>query len=722
MRLFAISFLLAGAHAVQTGANAPRAPFSKIMKLLDNLMVEIQAQYDTEAKLCDNWTCWAQNLQGQKTQVAADADAQLMDMQGRIDSAAAAYGQLGGEIAEATADSEKYQTTIENAKTLRAKENTKHTEEVAKLADCVQQSRDASQALAKVGATGAAVNNIGELGYDTGSFLQAHTEIADKLKHLNIKDKNLDPDQLDALNSFLQGKTSNASLEQVAGMLRAIEEQCAKDLAYENEVEMNRQTSYLTLYESNTALLAAATEAANTKTSRQASELQRRVNAQNEMQDLQNIGRDARKILQQLEHDIPAKKSMCAQRGTDMMAEKNAIGEAVRALSDARSYVSLLEVASRTKDEKKEAARKEGVQKLSAIAEKDPNVAMIALQLQSKSFSFTKIIQLVADMIANVQKDEANAKAKYEHCEKSTYDLNNAADRLSDQGQTLESQIEIERSQQATLQGQIEDEDDQMKNNKNAAESATKQRAAENEEFRKAQDDAVKTNDLLGRAIQVLQAYYSGQNGAGEGVMGAVSTATGGFAFIQLHQPTNYAGFGVAATDSEFTTTTIEDLSGPYSGSAGTVQGTPSNLGEEPAGMPNSQWGGTKQGQAAITMLQEAINDSKAEMSARAAAEGEAQAEFDNLVAKLSESSMTSRDTKIELNMALAESQQKATQAEQAQKNHKKDTELNRAARLVNDKECSNLLATYLQRSQVRQQEVNSMNAVKAVLESYHDK
>merc|ERR1719399_358805 len=114
-------------------------------------------------------------------------------------------------------------------------------------------------------------------------------------------------------------------------------------------------------------------------------------------------------------------------------------------------------------------------------------------------------------------------------------------------------------------------------------------------------------------------------------------------------------------------------------------------------------------------MLQDAINDSKAEMSARAAAEAEAQAEFDNLISRLSESSMTCRDAKIELNMALAESQQKMTQAEQAQKNHRKDTELNRAARLVNDKECTNLLATYLQRSQVRQTEINSMNAVKAV-------
>lgn len=716
MRLFAISLLLAGAHAVQTGVNAPRGPFSKIIKLLDNLMVEIQAQYDTEKKLGDDWICWAQKLQGQKEEVAANADANLMDMQSRIDSAAASYGQLSGEVAEATADAEKYQATIENAKTLRAKENEKHTDEVGKLADCVQQSREASQALAKVGATGAAVGGIGELGYDTGSFLQAHTEIQEKLKHLNIKDKNLDPDQLDALNSFLQGKTSSASLEQVAGMLRAIEEQCTKDLDYENKVERERQTSYLHLYESNTALLAAATESANTKTSRQAAELQKRVNAQNEMQDLQNIGRDARKVLQQLEHDIPTKKSMFEQRQTDMMAEKAAIAEAVRALTDARSYVSLLEVSSKTKDEKKEAIRKEGVEQLSKIADKDPNVAMIALQLQSKSFSFSKIIQLVAEMIANVEKDEANARAKFDFCEKSTVDLKNQADRLSDQGQSMESQIEIERANQEAIQGQINDEDDQMANNKAAIESAGKQRASEVDEYKKAQADGQKTNDLLNRAIQVLRAYYSGQNGAGEGVAGAVSTATGGWAFIQMHSevPTNYDPYPPADTDEAFSTSALSNLHG--------VQGRASNMGDEPTGVPNTQWGGTKQGQAAITMLQEAINDSKAEMDARAAAEAECQAEFDGLCARLQESSDTCRDTKIELNMALSESQQRMTSNEQGLKMHRKDTELNRAARLVNDKECKVLLETYLQRSQVRQMEINSMNSVKVVLENYQNK
>merc|ERR1719169_108723 len=167
-------------------------------------------------------------------------------------------------------------------------------------------------------------------------------------------------------------------------MLRAIEDNCVSDLAAVQEAEKNRQTSYADVFESNSKLLAASTESANTKTSRAASKLQTSVDSANTRQEMEEKSRQAQLQLQTLEREIPARKNLQEQRSHAIQDEIRAIQEATAALSEAREYVSFLELSAKTTDEKKDAARKEGVKMLAKASEKDANVAMIALQLNNK--------------------------------------------------------------------------------------------------------------------------------------------------------------------------------------------------------------------------------------------------------------------------------------------------------------------------------------------------
>jgi len=708
MRLFAIFFLVAGAHAVSYSSFAPRGPFSKIIKMLNNLQVELQGEYDNEKKIFDKWLCWAQKLQGQAQEIVSNTNDEIVELQSSTKSAAAEQARLQQEAAEHQIDAERAHNAITNAKTLREKENEKFIEEQSDLTECVSQTRDALDALAKVGANGAANAGIGELGYETTGFLQANSGIAAKLKSLNIKSKHLDADQQDALNSFLQGKTSNASIEQVAGMLRSIEDSCSDNLSAIQKAEKDRQQSYVEVFESNSKLLAASTESANTKTSRAAAKLQASVDAANSRQEAEERTRQAQLQLQTLERDIPARKATQEQRAHAIQDEIAAIQQATAALAEAREYVSLLEVSSKTRDEKKDAARAEGAAVLAKVSEKDSNVAMIALQLKNKNTTFDRVITLIKDMIQMVEKDQANAKSHFEYCEKSSSELAAQQDKLENQGKVLEATIEKEKATQEQLGEQLRDEQDQIRNNGIAAKDAAEQRKNENEEFNQSETDGTKTLDLLQRAIEVLQAYYSGVSGAGEATAGSVSTATGGFGFIQLHE----------ATTSTFTIPP-SDLT---EGGGAHVQGRPSINGEEPIGSPNKQWGGSKKGRQVVTLLQSAINDQKAEMQAARDAEEEAVAEYTAVTSRLEESTNAAQTAITEINMQLSRSQQSMVKAEKDQVNHGKDSEINRAARLVNDKECTDLLQTYMQRSAVRKQEVEAMNAVMAVLRNYSEK
>merc|ERR1719183_1725066 len=147
-------------------------------------------------------------------------------------------------------------------------------------------------------------------------------------------------------------------------MLRSIEDNCSDNLRGVQKAEQDRQQSYLDVFESNSKLLAASTESANTKTSRAAAKLQASVDAANSRQEMEEKTRQAQLQLQTLERDIPARKAVQEQRSHAIQDEIRAIQEATAALAEAREYVSFLELSAKTKDEKKDAAREEGVKML----------------------------------------------------------------------------------------------------------------------------------------------------------------------------------------------------------------------------------------------------------------------------------------------------------------------------------------------------------------------
>jgi len=338
---------------------------------------------------------------------------------------------------------------------------------------------------------------------------------------------------------------------------------------------------------------------------------------------------------------------------------------------------------------------------------------MIAMQLKTEGTTFDRVIRLISDMMANVERDQQAAQAKFEWCEKSTEDLASQKDKLENDGKVLEASIEKEKATQEQLGESLRAEQDQIRNNGIAAKDAADQHTNENADFNRAEMDGTKTLDLLQRAIEVLQAYYSSVSGAGEGTAGSASTATGGYGFIQLHaktsQPDPYTNFAVTPTAD----LTNNDL--------GNLAGAASANGIEPMGSPNKAWGGSKKGRQAVAMLQQAMNDQKADMQAARDTESESVAEYTAMTNRLEASTQAAQESITEINMQLARSQQSMVSAEKNEVAHGKDSEINRAARLVNDKECTDLLQTYMQRSAIRKQEVEAMNAVMQVLRNYQD-
>lgn len=729
MRFFTISALIVAAHALQLHATAPsKGPFRKIINLLNNLRTEIQTEAAAEKKIFDHWLCWAQNLQGSSQQISDDSSDKIAQAQATRESAAADQARLQQEAAEHNIDAERAHSSIEQAKSLREHENAQFVKDQDNLQACIKQSRAALDALAKAGTSGAASTGIGELGYETTGFLQANTEMVKELKHLATQSKALDDDQQDALTSFLEGKTSGANAEQVAGMLRSIEDNCMRDMDAVTEQENARQTSYHATYDSNSKLLAASTEAANTKTARAADKLQESVDAANQVAELEISLKAAQQRLAMLNAEIPLRKKQATQRQTDMNAEVAAINEAMNALYDADS--SFLQVSVRTHAHERAGEttelRKEAMTALKKAVDKDPRVAMIALQLNSKAVSFERVIKLINDMTTQVERDQKAADDHYAYCEKRTQELKEEKEKLANHGQVLQATIDREVATQESLSNEENEQNDQLRENGKARSDATENRNNDAESYRTAQAESDKTIELLSRAIEVLAAYYDGQSGAGEGTQGSVSMATGGFGFIQLGGVIDdidgaAVSTGTASTDGSAASGRPVQVFTTAAPNMYTALGGPSVLGVEPDGISNKSWGGSKKGRMAVKMLQEAKDDAAQAQSQAQTNEQESAAEYNALMTRLEESDQACKVALIEIRNQQARSQEKMVMAEQNQAVHAKDLEMNRAARLLNDKECADLLNTHVARTAVRKQEIEAMNSAIAVLRNYQD-
>jgi chromosome segregation ATPase len=493
MRLFAT---LAGAALAASGPN----PIRRVVTLLQNMAKEIEEEGARDAQLYNKFQCYCNGNTDKMSEEAKAASAKIDDLKAAVENQTAEKTRVDAELVEHKSDRAAAQAAIESATALREKEHAKYTEEAG-------DKKGSLDALAKA---------IPALEKGMGGAVLLQTRAGTAVKRI-VEQVSMDDYERRQVVSFLEGGDYAPQSGEIVGILKQIEEQISGDLNGIDKVEKAAAASFAKLIGAKQAEIQAASSAIEAKTERSGNLAVAIVESKNDLKDTTKSLGETQAFLANLASSCRDKAAEWDERQKSRSDEQAAIAETIKILNDddaldmfkktlgSNTGSSLLQ----TEDRDRLAARAQRARSLLAVTQQSTAVEAVSLLLKGKQVNFTKVIVMIDNMVAHLEKEQKDDDAHLEFC-RTEFDA--AGDKKAATEDHLHSlQVSIDeakaaveqyKTEVATLNAEIAEVDKQVQ-------AATEQRKAENAEFQSAQTDVNTALDLLSQAENRLQKFYN---------------------------------------------------------------------------------------------------------------------------------------------------------------------------------------------------------------------
>jgi len=249
MRFTLLCFLLSGVAGLSTGAN----PIRKVVTLMQNMQKEIEAEGAKEKKMFDAFMCYCNGGSGDLKKAIADSGAQIEELSAKLKSEEAEKAQTAQDLIGHKNDRVSATADIEEASTLRAKENSAFAAEKADSETNIAQMAQAIPALEKAMGGAALLQLPG----------------ANQLKKIISTYPKMDEmDRNSALAFLEQGSESTGASDQIVGILKAMKDDMEAELKEAVADEAKAVAGFGDLKASKQKEIEMATEAIETKMAR----------------------------------------------------------------------------------------------------------------------------------------------------------------------------------------------------------------------------------------------------------------------------------------------------------------------------------------------------------------------------------------------------------------------------------------------------------------------
>merc|ERR1719426_612037 len=197
--------------AAASSENAQANPIRKVVTMLQTMEKKVTAEGEKEAALFEKYMCYCKNSGGDLSKSIGDANTKIPQLGSDIKEAEAKNAQLKEDLKQHQADRSAAKAAVADATALRTKEAGEYAKE----------SNEAKANIAMLdGATKAIEKGM------AGSFLQSRG--GSMLMHLVGQSKDVDEDDKQVLNAFLQGSQSTEyapSSGQITGILKTMHDE-----------------------------------------------------------------------------------------------------------------------------------------------------------------------------------------------------------------------------------------------------------------------------------------------------------------------------------------------------------------------------------------------------------------------------------------------------------------------------------------------------------------
>merc|ERR1719359_990003 len=319
-------------------------------------------------------------------------------------------------------------------------------------------------------------------------------------------------DYFDAEHTMSQSYAPQSG--QIFGILKQLKEDFESNLSSAQKEEIENQETYKELKESKEAEIAAGEEALAVKKQELATADEKLAQSKEDLEDTNNSLNADQKFLMELKLKCQAVDVEWEERQKTRTEEIKAVDVAIGILTtdEARELFSktfnpaFLQKSSKVVFSKVRA--KEAAKVLVTMGQKFKNPAMVEMATALRLNSFTRVKKAIDDMVAELKKEK---KDEIEHRDMCIQDLNtNEFETEKKERDKADTETTIEdltgtikglEEEIATLKAEIDELNAQLK-------QAAEDRDAENAEFQATVADQRATQKLVGEALAALKSFY----------------------------------------------------------------------------------------------------------------------------------------------------------------------------------------------------------------------
>merc|ERR1719428_1090504 len=460
-------------------------PIRKVVGMMQDMQKGVEAQVAEEKKLYEAFMCQCKSGAGSLQASIDTASSQIESLTGKLETEAAQKSQMEQDVVQHKADLATAKATIDESTAMRGKEAAEFAASSGEMKSNIEAMKGALAALRKGLSASMLQTGVGQ----TLRSIVEHSPAVSELER-------------STLSSFLE--TGEGGSDQIVGIVDQMRETMESDLKESTSNEEAAKASFTSLVASKEEEIAAAQKAVEEKTARNG-ELAVSI-AQNKA-GLEDT-KDSKADDEAMKADLAAN---CATRSEEFDALSKVNAEEIQAISETIEMMSgddALELFKKTLPAAPAFLQVSAGVRLQRQARSVPQTKFLMLKTHSGK-DMNKIVQdIIAKMIANTEKKQADDDEKREFCLAEMAKTEREEKALAAKVGDLEADVAKLEDTIASLTAEIAALQQGLLDLDKSVAEATEQRKAEHAESLSTAASNQAALELLGMAKNRLMKFY----------------------------------------------------------------------------------------------------------------------------------------------------------------------------------------------------------------------
>jgi len=490
-------------------------PIQRVINMLQSMQNKVEIEDKKQEALFDKFICYCQDsLAKLRADIAAGNDA-VPQLEGAIKEGVATIGALRNDINDAKTEFSEAQKNLDEAFSLRKKENGDFTKEDDRTKSDIKRLDSAIKAMNKLG--------------DGGAFLQKRVVIS--IKKLTATSQYLSSSDRDVIATFLaEGENdqdgdsdgfSESSPSEITGILKQMHDDMVKDNQQASTDEENAQKQFDSLRSAKESQMASLETEMSTKSQRLSQVNLQLVEDRQKLEETQKALETNLKLQASLSKECKDRQKQYDEELRTRSEELEAISDTLKILNDqvadqlfkvtmpAGAAASFLQLQASPKELRGEAL--EILRQTMPANKVDPRIDFLALALKSKKASFTKVLEMIDGMIVLLNKEQKDDADKKQYCQAEIDKTDDEKKELEQAISDLKKGLQQARQKASVLASEIASKSDGIVALDQQVAEATAQRKAEHQDYMENMQANNAAKEILVVAKARLEEFYNKQ-------------------------------------------------------------------------------------------------------------------------------------------------------------------------------------------------------------------